>query len=67
MHVEREKLPVTMIKSLATVINVTDDSDVVVRGGPGRDRPERRLFPLGAGVPPRGPGGGETDRFADLG
>lgn len=56
-----------MIKSLATVINVTDDSDVVVRGGPGRDRPERRLFPLGAGVPPRGPGGGETDRFADLG
>jgi hypothetical protein len=56
-----------MIKSSATVIKVTDDSGVVVRAGPGRDRPERRLFPSGAGVPPRGPGGRETDRFADLG
>ena len=45
-----------MIKSLATVINVTDDSDVV-RAGLRGDRPERRLFPSGAGVRSAGPGG----------
>jgi hypothetical protein len=55
-----------MIESSATEIKVTDDSDVVVpgrggtglSGGPFRRAPEFRR---------RGPGGRDTDRFADLG
>jgi hypothetical protein len=34
-HVEREMWGATMVKSPVTVVNVSDDSDVVVRAGAG--------------------------------
>ena len=51
-----------MIKSPATVVKVSDDSEVVIRSPL-----ERALLLSGDGVPSGGPGVRETDRFAGLG